>query len=254
MAMPPPPAIRAIRAWLKLEQARAAYNRDLKVRFGLQGLELAILRIVAERPEQKLIELRRSLQLHPATLGQALDRLAAAGLCGRESDPDDRRGWLISATKRGRSLAAQAPLAGPVRLRSARIPHAKLDRLASAFEESIAAFGLSPWVVPEAREGRRTDIADVVNIGPKLASDLRRAKIDTLERLKELGALEAWRRLRQVAPQWACGHSCLALAGAVEGVRWTSLPQATRRRIVSEAKSQLRIRNGGIRPCRKLPA
>lgn len=81
------------------------------------------------------------------------------------------------------------------------------------------------------------DIGEAVNIGPKLAMELRAAGITTLEELKALGYLEGWRRLGEVAPQRCCTNSCLALAGAIEGIRWMSLPAEVRARIGAEAKA-----------------
>ena len=71
-------------------------------------------------------------------------------------------------------------------------------------------------------------IAEAINIGPTLASDLGRAGLDTLEHLRAHGYREAWRRVHDVNPDRDCSHSMLALAGAIEGVRWTTLPEATR--------------------------
>lgn len=81
------------------------------------------------------------------------------------------------------------------------------------------------------------DIAEAVNIGPKLAEELKAAGIATLEDLQAIGYLEGWRRLGEVAPQRCCTNSCLALAGAIEGVRWMSLPKDVRARIGAEAKA-----------------
>jgi hypothetical protein len=41
-------AVLAIRAWMRLDQAIAGFNRELERRHGVTGAQLAILRIVAE--------------------------------------------------------------------------------------------------------------------------------------------------------------------------------------------------------------
>jgi DNA transformation protein len=82
-----------------------------------------------------------------------------------------------------------------------------------------------------------TRIGAAVNVGPVLAGELRAAGVETLERLRELGYLEAWRRLRTVNPERDCVHSCLALAGAIEGQRWRTLPRERRERIAAEARA-----------------
>lgn len=155
-----PRALRAIRAWLRLDQAIRAFNADLRRTFGISGLQLALLRILAERSPIELAELRRSLALHPATVGQAVDALVRAGLCERTRAPGDRRAWILSPTEAGRAVMSAAPLAGPVRLRSAAVEPARLDRLADALDDAIELFGLEPWAgSPSAAApgvGRRT--------------------------------------------------------------------------------------------------
>jgi DNA transformation protein len=81
-----------------------------------------------------------------------------------------------------------------------------------------------------------TRIEDAVNIGPVLGGELRSAGIETLEQLRALGYLEAWRRVHGANPDRDCASSCLALAGAIQGVRWTTLPAARRAQIAATAR------------------
>lgn len=81
-----------------------------------------------------------------------------------------------------------------------------------------------------------TDIEGAVNIGPTLGAELRRAGIATIEDLRALGYVEAWRRLHAVSPGRDCVHSCLALAGAIEGTRWTRLPRERRMTIIARVR------------------
>ena len=62
-------------------------------------------------------------------------------------------------------------------------------------------------------------LTDLPNIGPKLAENLEKAGIKTPDRLRELGAEEAFLRIRAQADAAACLHQLEALAGAAEGVR-----------------------------------
>jgi DNA-binding MarR family transcriptional regulator len=144
------PYLTAIRAWVRLDAALAAFNRDLHAEHGVTGLQLAVLRIVAERSPHRLKDLRRGLTLHPATLGQAVDDLVRRGLLVREVDPADTRGRIVAVTDAGRALLATAPLAGPVRLRAVGpdIPPERLAHLAAAFEDAVELFGLEPWAPP----------------------------------------------------------------------------------------------------------
>jgi DNA transformation protein len=79
-----------------------------------------------------------------------------------------------------------------------------------------------------------TPIGDAVNIGPTLAAELTAVGVDSVERLRELGALPSWELLGGAGMR-DCANSLLALEGAVRGVRWTSIPQAERRRLTERA-------------------
>jgi EAL domain-containing protein (putative c-di-GMP-specific phosphodiesterase class I) len=71
-----------------------------------------------------------------------------------------------------------------------------------------------------------------VNIGDVLAASLRGAGIDSLDTLRALGAVAAWRQLRAVEPEVATDRTLLALEGAIRGVRWGTLPRAERRKLI----------------------
>lgn len=67
-------------------------------------------------------------------------------------------------------------------------------------------------------------LTDLPNIGPRLAEHLAKAGMDTPEKLLEIGAEEAFLRIRTQVDSTACLHELEALAGAVEGVRKSLLP------------------------------
>jgi DNA transformation protein len=81
-------------------------------------------------------------------------------------------------------------------------------------------------------------IERAVNIGPVLSGELRRAGIETIEQLERVGYVKAWRRIHAVNPERECAHAMLALAGAIQGVRWTALPAGIREGIRSEAQQE----------------
>jgi DNA-binding MarR family transcriptional regulator len=135
-------ALSAIVAWVRLEQAIQSFNQRLRRDFGITGLQLAVLRILGERPALPLAALRKSLVMHPATLGQSIDELRVMGLCTVTRDTRDKRARLVAITERGRDLMARAPLAGPVRLRAMDHDPLKLERLKLAFDEALDLFGL----------------------------------------------------------------------------------------------------------------
>lgn len=68
-------------------------------------------------------------------------------------------------------------------------------------------------------------LTDLPNIGPVLAGNLEKAGVDTPDRLRELGAEEAFLRIRTQVDSTACLHQLEALAGAAAGVRKSLLPQ-----------------------------
>jgi DNA-binding MarR family transcriptional regulator len=135
-------ALSAIVAWVRLDQAIQNFNQSLRREFGITGLQLAVLRILGERPALPLAALRKSLVMHPATLGQSIDELRGMELCTVSRDPRDKRARIVALTDKGRDLMSRAPLAGPIRLREIETEPARLDALKAAFEDAVALFGL----------------------------------------------------------------------------------------------------------------
>jgi len=132
-------------AWLRLERAHAAYARDLRARFGITPLQLSVLALVAERGRMPLAALRVALDMHAATLGQSVDGLRRKGLCLVRTDPEDRRARQVFLTEAGNTVLAEAPKAGPVRLREERVAPERLDLLAESLADAMAMFGLEPF-------------------------------------------------------------------------------------------------------------
>jgi DNA-binding MarR family transcriptional regulator len=138
-------ALSAIVAWVRLDRAFENLNAELKRRYGITGLQLAVLRILSERPQLPLAALRKALVMHPATLGQAIDKLRIMELVTVRRDADDKRSRIVALSAAGKEMIAGAPLAGPVRLRDVTVEPARLERLAAALEDAIELFGLSDW-------------------------------------------------------------------------------------------------------------
>ncbi|RYE09168.1 MAG: MarR family transcriptional regulator [Hyphomicrobiales bacterium] len=135
-------ALSAIVAWVRLDQAIQNFNQTLRKEFGVTGLQLAVLRLLAERPALPLAALRKSLVMHPATLGQAIDELRVMGLVSVSRDERDKRARNVALTDKGRELVARAPMAGPNRLREIETDPARLDALKAALEDAVELFGL----------------------------------------------------------------------------------------------------------------
>jgi MarR family transcriptional regulator, temperature-dependent positive regulator of motility len=139
-------ALSAIVAWVRLDAAIQSFNQQLRREFGITGLQLAVLRILGERPSLPLAALRKSLVMHPATLGQSIDELRVMGLCTVARDTRDKRARNVALTEEGRALMTRAPVAGPVRLREMDHDIAKLDRLKAAFDDAVELFGLADYL------------------------------------------------------------------------------------------------------------
>lgn len=75
-----------------------------------------------------MAELARDLQLDPAAVTRALDRLEAKGLVRRERSASDRRVVLIELTAEGRRVAPLVP-----------------EALAEVFNAHLAGFSAAEW-------------------------------------------------------------------------------------------------------------
>lgn len=62
-------------------------------------------------------------------------------------------------------------------------------------------------------------LTDLPNIGPKLAENLEKIGVTAPDQLRELGAAEAFVRIRAQVDPTACLHQLEALAGAAEGIK-----------------------------------
>ena len=113
-------ALSVLVAWVRLERAMDGFHAQLRKDFGITGLQLSVLRICSERPQLPLAALRKTLVMHAATLGQAIDELRRMGLVTVRTDPNDRRARMVALTEKGTALIAEAPLAGPLALAAGR--------------------------------------------------------------------------------------------------------------------------------------
>lgn len=78
----------------------------------LDSLEISqgeghILSQLAASGDSTIAELHRALAHRRSTLTSILDRLAERQLITRESDPNDRRSFVVRLTKKGRAIAAR---------------------------------------------------------------------------------------------------------------------------------------------------
>ena len=70
-----------------------------------EGALLTTIRRFGPLTQRELAEL---LYIGRAAAGQFVDRLESRGLVQRETDPDDRRVWIVSTTTQGQALSVEA--------------------------------------------------------------------------------------------------------------------------------------------------
>ncbi len=80
-----------------------------------------------------------------------------------------------------------------------------------------------------------TGLADLPGLGPKSAAWLVEVGISSASELRSVGAVAAWRRLRQWNPRLVTVNALYALHSAVEGIRWQAVDAPTKARLRAEA-------------------
>jgi DNA transformation protein len=75
------------------------------------------------------------------------------------------------------------------------------------------------------------------NIGPRSAALLRAAGIDSVENLREIGAVAAYRRLKFVEPRRVSLNMLWALQGALTDRDWRDIPPAEKSCLQADAES-----------------
>ena len=71
------------------------------------------------------------------------------------------------------------------------------------------------------------ELSKLPNIGKTVEEQLIQVGIETPEALREIGTKAAWLKIQEIDPS-ACIHRLMALEGAIQGVRKTTLPDAVK--------------------------
>jgi DNA-binding MarR family transcriptional regulator len=94
-------------------ETRLFNQLDAQVRAAHDGLTLGqfqMLELIATTPECRVSDLVASMDIGVGTASKAVDRLEAAGLCRRASNPNDRRSSILALTPQGeRAFTAATP-------------------------------------------------------------------------------------------------------------------------------------------------
>ena len=100
----------AVTSVMRAQQILQARVDEVLRPFGLTfaRYELLMLLHFSSRGSMPVKKASERLQVHPTSITNAVDRLAAAGLVRREPHPTDGRGTLVEVTDAGRELALAA--------------------------------------------------------------------------------------------------------------------------------------------------
>lgn len=71
------------------------------------------------------------------------------------------------------------------------------------------------------------NLSNLPNIGKKLEEQLNNIGITSAEELQSIGSKEAWLKIKSIDSS-ACINRLYALEGAIQGIRWHSLPKSTK--------------------------
>lgn len=72
------------------------------------------------------------------------------------------------------------------------------------------------------------ELRKLPNIAEKLEAQLTEVGIPTVDALKQTGSRDAWLRISAIDPS-ACYMRLCSLEGAIQGVRWHNLDDATKK-------------------------
>lgn len=72
------------------------------------------------------------------------------------------------------------------------------------------------------------------NIGPASSRWLAAVGIESLEDLERVGAVEAFRRVREIEPAKASLNLLWALQGALMDIHWTDVPDEIKQSLIDE--------------------
>lgn len=77
------------------------------------------------------------------------------------------------------------------------------------------------------------------NIGPKTAERLALVGLNTIGGLREVGAVEAYVRLKKLNPEFISVVGLYAMQAGLMDLHWLHLPQEIKQTVIKEAQSML---------------
>lgn len=98
-----------------------------------------------------------------------------------------------------------------------------------------------PAPAPDAADPRAAALARAANLGPKSAALLVRAGIDSMDRLRATGAVDAWLDAKAIDPAVSL-NLLWALVGAIEGRAWQDVAREDRTSLLLALEDARRAR------------
>ena len=77
-------------------------------------------------------------------------------------------------------------------------------------------------------------MGDLRNIGPVSSSWLAEIGVESIEDLERVGAVEAFRRVRELHPDRASRNLLWALQGALMDIHWSDVPDEIKQQLVQQ--------------------
>ena len=85
-----------------------AVEERLRAEHGLSAGHFQIIRIIADVPNCRVLDIVRETAITVGAASKAVDRIETAGWCRRSSNPHDRRSSYLTLTPAGRQVLAEA--------------------------------------------------------------------------------------------------------------------------------------------------
>ena len=123
-----------------------AVEDRLRAEHGLTAGQFQLLRIIADVPNCRVLDIVREVAITVGAASKAVDRIEAAGWCQRSSNPHDRRSSYLTLTPAGQRMLAEATPTFTAEL---------TDQLAMAGDQALAQSGATLALLRRALEDRQ---------------------------------------------------------------------------------------------------
>ena len=152
--------------------------------------QLKCLYVIAEREEQKMIDLAHRMEIKLPALSQIVDRLVKRGMVERHADPQDRRVVRMALTDQARTILADAE-----RNRQARMSATVRHLSARALDEAVAGLQLLAEAAEKVEaEEKQSAPPFLLDADPQIEIISRRPQLRLRKDVPEVSPLPCKRR------------------------------------------------------------